>query len=285
MAKELTTIDRVSANLTKVERYKWTVKDSPGVLMMINKHELQINHEYQRVLLPLKVKEIASAWSWVACGAIAVAMREGTPWVIDGQHRVMASLRRADIADLPCIVFETDDIRDEAEGFLNINTNRKAMTSMDKLRAAAVAGYEPAIQFRALCERLNLVLSSSGQQAGQIKAADWGMRRMKEDPAATAIVVELAAELAAAARIAVQEKLLGGLWYIHKNCEVGLTDPRLRQRVKMRGANNLIDEASAAAAYYSRGGERVWASGMMKSINKGLRTRFKMRGEDDTVIE
>lgn len=280
MTKELT-FDRVSVNgQSKIDRYKWTVKDQPGTLMMINKHELQINHEYQRILLPLKVKEISSAWSWVACGAISVAMRDGVPWVMDGQHRVMASLRRSDIAELPCLVFETDDVRDEARGFLDLNNKRKPMTSIDKLRAAAVAGEEPAIQFKALCQRLGLTITHSGNNPGSIKSANWGMRRMKEDPIATTIVMELAAELASTDHVFVQERLLGGLWYIHKNCETGLTDPRLRQRIKLRGAKELVDEANKAAAYYSKGGERIWAGGMMNAINRGLRVRFKMRGDD-----
>lgn len=281
MAKQVDLSDRVSANLTKVDRYKWTVKDKPGTPIMINKHELQINHEYQRVLLPHKVEEISSAWSWVACGSISVAMRDGEPWVMDGQHRVMAALRRADIVELPCLVFEMEDVRDEAQGFLNINSLRKTMTSVDKLKASAVAGDESAKQFKALCDRLNLTLTPNGNQVGTVKSAAWGMQRMKEDPVATTIVMELAAELSHADHVFVQERLLGGLWYIHKNCEGGLNNPRLRQRIKLRGAKMLVEEANKAAAFYGRGGDRVWAGGMMNSINKGLRTRFQMRGYEN----
>lgn len=281
--KDVNTAERVSPRLSKIERYGWIVKDRPGTPIAINKHELHINHEYQRALLPHKVQEIASAWSWVACGAISVAMRDGLAWVMDGQHRVMAAMRRADIADLPCLVFEIEDIHDEAQGFLNINTSRKSMTSIDRLRAAAVAGDEPAKQFRALCDRLGLTLTPNGKQAGQIKSADWGMRRMKEDPAATTIVMELANELSRADSVIIQGRLLGGLWHIHKNCEVNLNDARLRQRILLRGAKNLVNSANSAAAYHSRGSEKIWADGMMKSINKGLRNRFKMRGYDETV--
>lgn len=193
----------------------------------------------------------------------------------------MAAMRRSDVTELPCLVFEIEDIRDEAQGFLNLNTNRKSMTSVDRLRAAVVAGHEHAIQFDALCKRLGLTLTPNGQAKGQMKSADWGMRRMKEDPATTTIVMELASGISATDQVSVQERLLEGLWHIHKNCEVDLIDARLRQRIKLRGAKSLIDAANNAAAYYSRGGGRVWASGMMNSINKGLRTRFKMRGDED----
>jgi hypothetical protein len=273
--------DRVSANITKIDRYKWAeIKDGPGNLMMINKYDLRVNPEYQRSLVESKVFEMSASWSWVACSAITVGMREGVWWVIDGQHRWAAAMRRADITELPCIIFELEDIEDEAQGFLNINSHRKPMTSVDKLRASAVAGDDAAKQFELLCRSLGLTLTRNGNAPGTIKSAGWGMSRMKEDPVATTIVMGLAAELCAADHVAVQERLLGGLWYLHKNCEVNLADAKLRQRIKARGAKSLIEEANRASAFYSKGGDKIWAIGMLQAVNKGLRTRLKMRGDE-----
>lgn len=286
MNKPMNVSDRVSANLTKIDRYKWVVKDGPGVLMMIDKRDLRVNPEYQRSLAEHKVREMSASWSWLACSAITVGMRGGVCWVIDGQHRVVAAMRRADIVELPCVVFELENIQDEAQGFLDINSLRKPMTSVDRLRASAVAGDEAAKQFELLCRRLGLALTANGNAPGSIKAAGWGMHRMAEDPITTTIVMELAADLSAVDHIMVQEKLLGGLWYLHKNCEVGLTDIKLRQRIKMRGARSLIEEANKASAFYSKGGDKVWAIGMLNGINKGLQRRFKMRGDEsgDTAV-
>ncbi len=61
-----------------------------------------------------------------------------------------------------------------------------------------------------------------------------------------------------------------------------LTDARLRQRILVRGARSLVEEAGRASALYVNGGERVWAIGMINAINKGLRYKFKMRGYDDS---
>lgn len=281
MARHLDLSEHSTANLTKIERYNWKVKDGPGVLMMINKHDLRINPEYQRALAESKVREMSASWSWLACSAITVGMRSGVWWVIDGQHRLVAALRRADIAELPCVVFELENIRDEAQGFLDINNHRKSMTTVDRLRASAVAGDDAAKQFELLCRRLGLTLTPSGNAPGSIKSAGWGMSRMKEDPVATTIVMELAAGLSATDRIMVQERLLEGLWYLHKNCEADLTDAKLRQRILMRGARSLLEEANKASAFYSRGGGKVWAIGMLNAINRGLRTRFRLRGDVD----
>lgn len=281
MTRHVDTSDRVSGNMTKIDRYKWVVKDGPGVLMMISKHDLRVNPDYQRSLVENKVRAMSASWSWLACSAITVGIRGDVCWVIDGQHRVVAAMRRADIIELPCVAFDLEDIRDEAQGFLDINTNRKPMTSVDKLRASAVAGNEAAKQFESLCKRLGFVLTTNGNAPGTIKSASWGMRRMAEDPVATTIVMELAANLCTTDHVAIQEKLLGGLWYLHKNCEVDLTDARLRQRIKACGAKNLVDGAYRAAAFYSKGGDKIWAIGMLNTINKNLRTRFKMRGDED----
>lgn len=277
--------DRISSRTTKIDRYGWIVKDAPGVLMMINKRDLRINSEYQRTLAENKVQKMSSAWSWVACNAITVGMRDGVCWVIDGQHRVAAAMRRSDVTELPCVVFEIEDVREEARGFLNINDFRKPMTSVDRLRASAVAGDDAAKQFALLCNRLGLVITANGNSPGSIKSAGWGMKRMMEDSIATTIVMELAADLSATDHIMVQEKLLGGLWYLHKNCEVDLTDAKLRQRIKSRGARSLIEDASRASAFYARGGDKVWAIGMLNAVNKGLRTKFRMRGDEDTNAE
>lgn len=266
--------------MTKIDRYKWVVKDGPGVLMMINKHDLRVNPEYQRSLVESKVRSMSASWSWLACSAITVGMRGGVCWVIDGQHRVVAAMRRADITELPCVVFELEDIRDEAQGFLDINNLRKPMTSVDRLRASAVAGDEAAKQFELLCRRLNFTLTRNGNAPGTIKSASWGMRRMAEDPVATTIVMELAADLCVTDHVAIQERLLGGLWYLHKNCEADLTHAKFRQRIKACGAKSLVEEAYKASAFYSRGGDRIWAIGMLNRINKGLRMRFRMRGDE-----
>lgn len=274
-------MDWASQNkMTKVDRYRWIMKDTPGTQMAINKMELRVNPEYQRHLVIDKVVKMAASWSWIACNVITVGMREGVCWVVDGQHRVAAAMRRSDITELPCIVFELEAVQDEARGFLNINDLRKSMTSVDRLRASAVAGDEAAKQFEALCTRLGLTLARNGNSPGTIKAAGWGMKRMAEDPVATTIVMELAAELCAADNLPVRDRLLGGLWHIHKHCTVNLTDARLRKRIKDRGGKLLYDETVKASAFYARGGDRIWAIGMMNAINKGLQVRFTMRGDE-----
>ena len=171
-----------SPRMTKIERYGWVVKDTPGVMMLIDKQELRVNHEYQRQLIASKVSDMSACWSWVACGTITVGIRDRVAWVLDGQHRVAAAMRRADITNLPCIVFDLDSVADEAKGFLSTNRLRGQMTSVDHFRAELVAGNAVAKLFDDACKELELVITSSSPGTGGIKSAAWGMRRFGDDP-------------------------------------------------------------------------------------------------------
>ena len=92
--------------LDKVQRYGWVTAHAQGRFEMINKRLLNVNTEiYQREASKTKVLELASNWSWIACGALIVADRDGVYWVADGQHRKLAADKRSDIKELPCMVF------------------------------------------------------------------------------------------------------------------------------------------------------------------------------------
>lgn len=115
---KMETVNIGASKLTsKIDRYGWTVKDKPGEMKMLHKSVLKVHPSYQRHALKQKIASIASSWSWVAAGAIIVGERGGEYWVIDGQHRVLAAHNRADIDKLPCIIFVTDDVKQEARGF------------------------------------------------------------------------------------------------------------------------------------------------------------------------
>lgn len=62
----------------------------------------------------------------------------------------------------------------------------------------------------------------------------------------------------------------------HIGQKLNLEDPRLRNRILSIGVIRLMEGANSASAYYSRGGPKVWADGMMKEINHGLRNKFEL---------
>lgn len=275
---ELTT--HTAKGVDKVKRYGWSVQDAPGEMRLLHKDMLQIHPAYQRDLVLQKVSEISAAWSWVALGALVVGERGGEFWVIDGQHRAAAAKRRSDITHLPCVVFKTTDVKQEARGFLTIQTMRKPVTAVAKQKAMVTAGDEVAGFVQQTVETLGLQIRLSAGKAGELKCVGWCLKRAADDRETFVKVLRLGAALCTQDNMPVAERVLEGLWVLNDKCGSGLADPRFVKRLHERGGRVLLDAANKAAAYYSSGGGRIWAQGMLGELNKGLqeRRRFTMDG-------
>lgn len=268
-------MEQTPRGVDKIRMYGWTVQDSPGQLEWLPKAALKVASEYQRDEHVLsKILAMAACWSHVACGVLIVGRRNGEFWIIDGQNRWRAAMRRSDIGLLPCIVFDTQSIQAEAEGFLRSNTLRKPVTAIQKHKAQVAAGDTTAEFLRTEIARLGLKVAKNSNRTGEIKCIGWCHKRAGEDKDAFGRVLGLAAALCAKADMHVPEKLLEGLWYLDRNCGEGLQDRRLARRIEAVGARALYDAAMRAAAFYTAGGGRVWAQGMLNEINKGLRYKF-----------
>ena len=275
---ELTT--HTAKGVDKTARYGWVTKDEPGEFAMLHKDLLQIHQAYQRDVVQEKVKTFTATWSWIALAAIVVGKRNGNYWVIDGQHRALAAKRRSDITHLPCMVFETTDIKEEAIAFLNLNTGRKPVTAVSKQKAMVAAGDEIAAFVQQQCDALNLQITQHASTAGQLKCIAWCLRRAAEDKEAFRIVLSKGAELARQDNMQVAERLLEGLWMLHAKCGAGLADERLVKKLHEKGGRTLLNAANRAAAYYVSGGGKIWAQGMLAELNKGLRNKFSMDGAE-----
>jgi hypothetical protein len=269
-----TVFGKTSKSLTKVERYGWTFKDKPGRLTNIYKHLLLVDDSYQRSASPAKVKKIASEWSWVACSVIVVAQRaSGEFFVIDGQHRVIAAKQRSDISDLPCVVFEIDDIADEARGFLNVNTERKPMASIGKFKASIAASDPLAVFVNDTLVGLDIKIRNDSKTPMSVKSLALLMHIANQDKQAFKVTMEVCAKLCS--NHPIQEMLVHGLFYLHTN-GVDLSGKEIRQRMNSVGVTALLDGSKRAAAFFARGGAKVFATGMLEAINKGLRKRYKL---------
>lgn len=276
---EISTLD-THQGIEKIKRYGWTMKDAPGTLQMLHKSVLSVHPAYQRDLNELKSRQVAAAWSWVGCGALVVGRRSGDFWVIDGQHRLMAAKLRSDIALLPCVVFDTEDVKQEARGFIDLNTGRKPIGSLARHKALLSAGDGVAVLVQEACDALDLTMKRSATKAGEIEAVTWCTRRAAESAEAFVQVLTLAAELSRADGTSIKERVLDGLWFLNQRVEGGLQNHRMNKRLREKGARALLEAANRAAVFYVAGGGLVWAKGILAELNKGLHHKFVMEGVD-----
>lgn len=127
----------------KQRLYGWNVDTSHGRLTRISKHLLQVA-DYQREPSRQKVLTIRRDFSWAIFGTLTVSYRDGTYWVVDGQHRLLAVMGLESVQEVPVVVVEAQDKGREAGLFLQVNTNRKPLTSIEKFSARVLSGDQDA---------------------------------------------------------------------------------------------------------------------------------------------
>lgn len=263
---------------SKVQRLGWTLKDIPGEFAWLDKHSLIIDHNYQRQCSTDRAVAMARAWSWVACGVVVVARRADSDvtFVVDGQHRVAAARKRDDIQLLPCMIFESSGISEEAEGFLNANASRKTPSTFDKWKAMLEMGDATALFIDALIRSSGRVPGNSSR-AGNIKclATLCKLADTQRDilVALWPLLVKLSEGLPFSERI-----LLGMVW-IETNLvdEQSLMRPKWRDRALRLGQEALLAAANRSSAYFIAGGMKVWGQGILDAINKGCKDRLTLR--------
>jgi len=260
--------------LSKRERYSWTITDQPGDFAKISKKELRVDQSYQRKHSEAKINNLAKEWSWVACGAISVALRSDGEWfVMDGQHRVLAALKRDDIDVLPCMVFDINVIAEEARGFLATNTNRKAMNAADKFKALLMTEDHAA---RIVNELVSFagrtVQSGGGSSPTAFSAVSAMLLCVKEDEQAMRRAWPAIMDVCEGKRII--QPFIAGMWYLERNLldDESLWEPKWRKRLAKIGYEELLRSINSAAAFYGSGkGNKISAVGILQAINKGLR--------------
>jgi len=107
--------------------------------------------EYNR---PIK-KEVANKWSrhfdMKLIGTITVSHRDGNYYIIDGQHRTQAAIRKG-IKTLPCLIHEGLTYQEEAEMFVKLNKERRGLLVVDLFKGECEAGDIKALELKAAIE-------------------------------------------------------------------------------------------------------------------------------------
>lgn len=250
----------------------------PGVFMTIPIADLKIDTEYQRPLTGFRVDRIKENWSWIACGAVTVALRgegSGNYFVIDGQHRVAAA-ERAGITELPCLVFETTTSIDEAQGFLDVNTARKAMSVLDRYRALLTIGDPIALKTKSLLEIANRDPSDKSNSEGKsIKCLEFLMQAVITDEETLTHIWPLVIDICDGRLIT--KRLLQGLFYSERFLtNTSLLDRHWRRRLLQVGYDGISRSIDETCAFEGRAGGAVCAQGLLRAVNKGLRNKLKI---------
>jgi hypothetical protein len=262
--------------LDKLTRYGWSVKGKRGVPKDIPKNQIRIDLTYQREPTIGKVQKIQSEFNWPAFGRIMVSSRkDGFFYVFDGGHRLTATMSRSDIKNIPCDVFIFDSIQEEASAFRDANINRKPMSIFHRYHAGLVANDRDTLYIDAILKKNGVRLLQKVDSPLSFKAIGACYRMVQDSPEDFEVAVSVTAELCK--NYPIYEHLLGGLFYLQRNIPGGLNNQSLKKKILKIGPDALLQAAHAAISYNRKSGQKVWADGMLKEINKNRHNEFKYK--------
>lgn len=252
--------------------------NKPGVLIDIDKNDLSIDPKYQRNLNLRAVQRIADNWSWIAAGSITVSLRRKSDkyFIVDGQHRWEASKLLREVKTLPCIVFELDQVQDEALGFLSSNAERKSLTMTDRFPALLLAKDPVALVVDKLARDANrqvgkpsdrFHLACVGRMSRCIKENESALRRVWP------IIIDLCKDQA------ISEYLIGGIWGLERRLknDQSLTERRWYEQLIKIGHQEIEQTIRNTATLLGvQRNERILVQGVLTAINKGMRNKLEV---------
>ena len=115
---------------------------------IIEVSKIAIDKSYQRGVNQLKVKKIIKNFNMNAFGTLLVSKRNDDDdeyFLVDGQHRLSAAEVKS-IKNVPCCVIYGLNQQEEAELFVELNSNRYQVRSMDKFKAKVAAEDEKTLE-------------------------------------------------------------------------------------------------------------------------------------------
>lgn len=274
---QIATDELTHKGTSKIAHYKWTVVDKPGAYIDLPKGVLTVDDAYQREEHSEdKITAMASAWSWIGCGTIIVGHRGDRYHVIDGQNRVLAARKRTDIGTLPCLVFKTRDVEQEAAGFIAANTKRKPISAVDRHRALICLHDVTANFVQALIEESGRRASKSSSSE-TIACVSRLNSLARTSPNALVAVWPLIIDVCKGH--AMHDRLVAGLVFIESHLPDGdtLMTSRWRKRICNVGFERILAGIQKAAAIYARGSDKIFAEGALGAINYGSRNKLALR--------
>lgn len=250
------------------------IADLMGEFAMIHKNKIFVDHDYQRKLKPTNVDTYARDFSWVAFGAISVALREDGEWYVsDGQHRLRAAQAREEIKEVPCIVFDFDgNIEKEANAFLVANTARKPMTAVARFKALRMTGNNAARVVDELVTRSGREIVEGSSSPHHVSCVNVLLHCAKEDELTLRRVWPLIDEFMTGKRI--NQFPVQAIWQLERkllNAD-SLIEKKWKQRIMDVGPEALQKAIQETAAFLYKGrGFSVCAVALANLLNKGRR--------------
>lgn len=261
--------------IPKRSKNDWSLGGKPGRFCMIDKRDLNIEGDYQRnQVSENKVREIARNWDWVLLGVVYVVQRsDGTYWVFDGGHRTRASFYRDDIQALPCMVYQMNDLSDEAKAFLGKNLMITNVSSVDKYKAAVVAKDATACKAASLLAEFGIEVSYGATKSKQIKCINTLLSMIDRNEVLAKRCLAFCLERSEG--MPVSSDVMRGLFALCERLSdrVDVLD-KFGEKLARHSQREMQVRIRQMSAECGKGGEKVEALALLSLINKGCKNKL-----------
>ena len=244
--------------------------------------KLVVDDNYQRGEVSKKnTIYMATNFDWDLFGAILVAKRnDGKYAVIDGQQRLLAIKYRNEylmgfISKVPAIISHSADAKDEADKFLKINNQRRAVTWVDKYKAALYAGHTTETEIDAFLKANGLSVCNCGSMHGMIKFIHAVMVRWERDKEATKKSLLMCKNISTDGIY--NNMIFKGFFYLYCN---GIDVSKYSEKIVLAGGNlSIISKYNQITLGINKGGsnaDRLVAASILAVVNKGLHNKITL---------
>lgn len=238
---------------------------------------LRIAPYQQPRLNMLRAKSIAKSFDRTKLGALTVSKRNGIFYVVDGQHRLVASKISGE-KDLMCLIIEGLTYAEECLRFANQSENVKPVESNHKFNALIEAEDSTALKIKATVNAAGVELSCEKSKAPNriiaISTIQSIFRQCGEENLSR--TVRLIKETWDGETKSFDKEMLSGISLFLKTYGLEILDKKFVSQLQNIAPISIIREGNSDLSYTSSNSYVRYAKVIWKHYNKGLREQNKL---------
>lgn len=244
---------------------------------------IDVDQNYQRPLKNALVEKILRRFSWSKFGAVVLSRKgDGRFMVVEGQHRWKAAQLHPDVTEVPAIVVDHVDLKEEAESFLAINRDRMAVTSVEQYWAGLTAGDDDAIAVSKVLQSAGCdVVPENGHYRPNLTNSITALRRCLQNygHGATRRALLIIRAAWPDEPKALRGTLITALARIIRANDKTIVEPDMTAALRPQSIAKLTAHAEAFRKLSGGSAETALAKALVEIYNKGKRTNTIMIGE------
>ncbi len=253
-------------------------------LAWVNLAHIRVDTSYQRPVKPKRVAQILREFDWKRFGTLMLVRHADDDFTVyDGQHRFEAASKHPAVSEVPAVIVTLEQAYEEAQSFLGVNTNRSAITTVEKFWAGLEAGDEAmgricAVLEDAGCEVVPVgTKSPAPNRTSSISALERALKSYGDEAVTKACRTLRTAW--SKDNGALNGTMIQALARLYRNNKKFIDESRMATKLKSKDRKILTGDAEALRKMGGGDAPLAVAKAMVEIYNKGLQKDLIALGE------